>query len=232
MPTTPAILPFTFGDWTPPPALARLEGSGLAWRPQIADDGAARLISQFQEKPRFVAFLKALLAALQEEEDGHWQVLIGIWLPTAEGVQLDGLGVLLDLERAGWSDDTYRLYLGAQVLVLGSDGSAKSFVDILRAIGVTLSTTRIARSGRAETSVVLGELLADEIVGADVYAMLARAKSGGVRLLVEFPVVDVDDTFAANIDDTEGYDERRGAADDALTIGGHAADAMFTTEAA
>lgn len=234
MPTIPVELGFTLGDWMPPPALASIAGTSLAWRSSIAADGVARLISEFRGKPRIKALLWGLLAAVQDAEDAKWQVLTGIWLDTAEGVQLDGLGVLLDLERAGWSDDTYRAYLKAKILVLRSDASGPALIAILSAIGVTLELATLERSGMAAIRLTLDELLDEEIEPADVFAMLSHATAAGVRFTLEFPTVELTDAFTWADGDVDQADTRRGwpTDDSAFVDGGYWNGELATTEAA
>jgi hypothetical protein len=231
MPTPPITLPFEFGDWTPPPALAAIAGTPLAWESSVGDDGVELLISQFRDKPRIGAFLRGLLAAVQDLEDATWSVLIGIWLDTAEGVTLDELGVIVNLPRAGWGDDTYRLYLKAQVLVLRSDGSWPALVAILSAIGITLSVTSIDEPGMAEMRVTLGELLDGDVLPADVNALLVAAKPGGVRFRLEYPTAALTDAFTFASGDVDETDAARGFADDGETAGGFLDGDERTTEA-
>lgn len=233
MPTPPIILDTRFGDWTPSPGLMRIAGTSLAWRSSIAREGVSKLIPEFQGKPRIAAILGGLLAAVQDAEDAKWQVLTLIWLDTAEGVQLDALGLIVDLPRAAWSDDTYRAYLKAQILVLRSDGSWPALVAILRAIAVDVSLVHIERSGMAAGIVRLGAPLTGEITPLDVDAMLERAKSGGVRLTLEYPTAALADTFTWADGDVDQSDSRRGwPSDDSASDGGIWSGELASSEAA
>lgn len=233
MPSPPITLGFTFGDWTPPPALRRLAGTSLAWVGDVGDRSVTLLISEFR-KPTIEALLRSLVAEAQDFEDAVWQVLVGIWLDTAEGVQLAMLGALLDLPNAGWSDDTYRVYLKAQILVLRTEGSWPHLLKILEAIGVTVSLTTIDEPGMAAMRVSLGELLGAEVLPADVYRLLVAAKPSGVRFSLEFPTAEIADAFTWADGDVDQADTRRGwPTDDADFVdGGYWNGELVTTEAA
>jgi hypothetical protein len=225
-------LPFHFGDWTPPPALASIDGTSVSWIANHGDDGVALLLSQFKNKPRIEAFLRAVLAGVQDLDDGIFQVLIGIWIDGAEGVQLDGIGEILDLPRGGWTDSTYRTFLRAQILVYRSLGTWPDTAGILRVIGVTLALATFDEPGIAAARVILGELLLAPLLAADVFRVCAAAKPASVRFTLEFPTVDVAESFTWADADVVQPDALRGWSDDVLDIGGRWADELTTSEAA
>lgn len=222
--------PHRFGDWTPPEPLRELEGTPIAWVEDHGDDAVALLLSQFQGKPRIEALVRAYLAGVQDLHDAIYQVLIGIWIDGAEGVQLDGIGEILGLPRSGWTDTTYRVFLRAQVLVLRSHGTWPDMVGILRVIGVTLALTSVADSGIAAMRVALGELLDGDVLPADVYRLLLAAKPAGVRLTVEYPTVGAEDSFTWADADVDQADDRLGwPSDDAASDGGLWAGELVST---
>lgn len=189
-------LPYRFGDWTPPPGLAAIDGTSITWLANMGDDGIALLLSQFQNKPRIVAFLRSLLAGVQDLSDAIYQVLIGIWLDSAEGVQLDEIGVILDTPRRGWTDPAYRAILRAQIIVYRSLGGWPDFAAIMAALGVTLALTSIAEPGIAAARATLGELITTPISPADIFRMLVAAKPASVRFTVTYPTAPIASSFA------------------------------------
>lgn len=204
----PLDVPIDFGAYTPFEGLDALEGTELAWIASHADEGAALLIWQFRGKPRLEALLRALLRHVQVAENDTWAVLTERWLDNAEGVQLDGIGKIVDLARAGWEDETYRALLRAQILVLRSRGRWRDLLRIMDVVGVTLSLTRISEPGTAAIRIALGEPLLGPITGADVFQLLAGAtstssrnrnqrgaKAACVRLVLEWPMSSVDESF-------------------------------------
>jgi hypothetical protein len=232
MPTLPLTLTFTFSDdYSPPDALRALDGTELAWIESHCDDGQALLISEYQDKPRLKAMLCALLAGVQDLDDAAWQVLTERWLDTSVGVQLDVIGAIVDLKRKGWGDEVYRPLLGAQILVLISKGDWPGIVDIMTALGIDVSISSISEPGKAEMRIILGAPFeAGAITAADAFTMIKRAKPGGVRLVFEFPAVDIADTFAWSDTTSTVTDYARGWGADDSSTGGRWADDLATTE--
>lgn len=67
---------------------------------------------------------------VQELEDAIIQILDETTLPTAIGVQLDGLGEIVGLERQGLDDATYRARLRSQILANRSNGTINELIAI------------------------------------------------------------------------------------------------------
>lgn len=215
MPRFPIMLRTTFGDYYPPPALREIEGTPMRWTESIADRGESRLISFFRSKPRVVAFLRAVLgAAIQDAHDAAYQLLTERWLDTSIGAQLDRIGWLVNLPRAGWPDETYRQLLRAQVLVLRSNGRWGDLVSILLVLGATPTGIRFADSGPAGGRIVtVDDFDAGTIGGYAIASLLRRAKAAGVRLTFDHPGGAVTESFTL-----ADYDEPQ--RDLALGLGG------------
>jgi hypothetical protein len=230
--TLSAGLPWSFGAYVPPEGLRTIEGTRLAWVESHCAQGRALLLSQFQGKPRLEALLCALLAGIQDFHTAAWQVLTLRDIANATGVQLDYLGTRVGLRRRGWTNETYRAFLRAQVLVLRSQGRWPDLFTIMRALGVTLDLVEVAEPDMASIRVRLGDYLDEEITGRDVFDLLVRAKPGGVRLIVEYPASELDEAFMwADADETQA-DTVRGWADDSSTLGGYWMAAEASTESA
>jgi hypothetical protein len=99
-------------------------------------------------------------------------------LPSASGVQLDALGALLGLARAGRDDGTYRAWLQAQELVLRSRGRPDELLKILQltAPGAALEFTE----GPGFEVLFAAPVVSVSVLGQ----ILDRAKSAGIRLWV------------------------------------------------
>lgn len=212
-------LVWRFGDWSPPDALVRVEGTPLEWVP---DHGVASalLIDQFRTKTRIVLVLRSLLAGVTDLHDAIWQCLTERWLDTSIGVQLDAIGWILDLPRLGWSDETYRLLLKVQVLTLGADGTWPDTFAIVAAAGFDVSLCRKWEPRLAAKVLYLGEPFADDVTAELVFAFLARATPAGVRFTLEAPTVDDAFSMYWADADVEQADADRGWGDDAATTGG------------
>lgn len=95
-------------------------------------DGLDNLLSQYQDKPRFVALITAILTEVQRLEDVAYAVLIGRLLDTAVGVQLDRIGALVNWPRLGHVDSDYRRLIKVAVQILRHDCQAEDTAKIWR----------------------------------------------------------------------------------------------------
>lgn len=202
LPTSPLDLPVL------PDVLARVAHCA---------EGKKLLLSQFRGKPRIEGVLCALLDAVQDWEDVVLQVYMGRWIDVAEGIQLDQLGDLIDLARAGWPDETYRMLLRAQILVLRSDGEWPDIFGVLAAIGYTAVHGHDVAV--AAMHVLFDEPFNESIGAKDTFGLLERTRPGSLRLSMFFPV---DDAPGFELSDTTPEtDLERGFGDAvANTIGG------------
>lgn len=176
---------------------ATLEGPDAAptlrHRADVPAEGLALLLGQFHGKPRLEAVIRALLDGVQDAENALWQLYSERWVDTAVGRQLDELGGVLDLPRAGRLDETYRAFLRARVRVLRSDGTYRALVGILSVIGAELlEVARLEAGDAAASQIRLLDALPANVSGPDVFAMLDAARAGGVRLAFEYPAVGAD----------------------------------------
>jgi hypothetical protein len=90
-----------------------------------------RLLAQFKGKPNINALLTILIEQLQSFENVMIEVLRNRWIDTAVGVQLDGLGQNLGVERKGRNDEDYRNALYLQIGINTSNSTALSIIDIV-----------------------------------------------------------------------------------------------------
>jgi hypothetical protein len=178
----PAEFPLDFGEFTA--ATESLDGTSLAWIESHCENGRELLLEQFKNKPRLEAVLCALLGPVQELDDACWQLLTGRAIDNAVGLQLDGIGQIVNLARLGWTDDQYRRFLRAQPLVLRSTGTWASLFAILEALGLDISLVVVEDSAIAEARIQVNQAIFDGLL-ADVFVTLQRAKPAGVRLLFE-----------------------------------------------
>jgi hypothetical protein len=81
---------------------------------------------------------RAYADQLQELDEAAAALLTDATLDAAVGVQLDGLGQILGVERHGFSDDHYRSLLRGQIRINTSGGTVEQLNDIAR---LTSNTT-------------------------------------------------------------------------------------------
>src|SRR5690606_7213019 len=99
--------------------------------PPIPAAALSRLVTQFRDKPRIEALLKAIAAQVQQLEDVATDLLEKRWLDSAEGAQLDGLGRILGLDRGAWDDEQYRARLRVRIRILLADGTPENIIATL-----------------------------------------------------------------------------------------------------
>jgi len=103
----------------------------IQFRTTVVEDSLNLLVQQFKEKANIEKFLTCFLEEAQELEDVLKQLYTLRWLDTAVGVQLDGLGQILALEREGLGDEDYRDALKFQALLNQSKGEPELLITAL-----------------------------------------------------------------------------------------------------
>lgn len=166
-----------------PPVGSGLTDDGGAPLGKIEDVGAhmlERLLSKYRGKPRLEGSLRAVGAVLQPLEDALWALFTARGLDNAEGVQLDGLGEIVDEPRKGRIDDVYRRFIGVRILVNRSNGRIEELNTILTRMlgeGASFFVRQYAMSLVVHVNVDIAPLSSTEIL-----TYLRKAKAGGVRL--------------------------------------------------
>ena len=102
----------------------------------ILEQARAKMLQQFKAEsaPIMDKILKISADELQEAEDASYQLLLDRTLEVAGGVQLDSLGLLLDLRRNGRDDRAYRTALRLKVVINNSGGQASTLIALLKSL--------------------------------------------------------------------------------------------------
>lgn len=184
----------------------------LTYEPAHVAAGLNRLLEQFHEKPRIEAILGRLMEMIQVAEDVSWQLLRERYLDPidghgpAEGVLLDGLGLIVGEPRADREDDRYRAALRVRILVNRSDGKLEQLIDILSLLAegeVHISELPPAHLEASVTEVAFPN---------DAFRYLKQAKASGVGLTFVYTTDPLDETFqASGAYAEEEYDDHMGA---------------------
>lgn len=90
-----------------------------------------RLMQQYKGRPRIQALITALVQQIQDFEDAAFPVDEGRQLAHAEGVQLDGIGAIVGLQRNGLSDAAYLLFLYGKIAENTSDTTIQRILTIV-----------------------------------------------------------------------------------------------------
>lgn len=130
----------------------------------------------------FEKLVASYAAENQEINDAALALLSRVFLDGAEGVQLDGLGQIIGVDRGPFDDDQYRALLRAQILVNRSSGTIAELITIVAtALGqdeadTTLTLTEsfpldFVLTNTTITPVGLGSVIADLVYSAKAAAV-------------------------------------------------------------
>ena len=173
------------------------------------EEAIGYLLEQFKDQPNIAAFLTAFVEQLQIIEATAWDLYLGRSLDTAIGSQLDVLGRIVGRARTGEDDDTYRLYLRAQILINRSSGTAPEIIAI-----VELITNQLLGNNGIHTQdwppAKFG-VYVPYLNGADpavLLALIKLAKAAGVGTFLEYGTAVPPGEFNLIFDGTvdEGFD--------------------------
>jgi hypothetical protein len=136
----------------------------------------------------FEKLVRAYVDQAQELNDAATELLIEVSIDGSTGVQLDGLGQLIGLERQGLDDETYKAALKAWVQVNTSGGTIEQLNEVVR---LATSTTEadaafeLVEDFWAGFKINFLELLPTGI-GYMVAEAMYQAKAAGVYGIFEF----------------------------------------------
>lgn len=183
----------------------------VAWLRDYVERYSALLLMQWR-KPRRLAIFQAILAEVQALEDALYAVLTGVNLDTAVGAQLDLIGKILKTPRLGLDDESYRLRLRVEILVLSSNGHPDDLLAILLAALPTGFTFSYAETDYA-TSLPQVHGALSSATATLLVSFLKRAKSVGTRVMLEYSEADDEHTFTFADDIELEVDSGRGFSD-------------------
>lgn len=94
----------------------------------------ALLLEQFKGKANFKKLVDVLVAPLQECEDVAWQLYGFRNLSAAVGTQLDFIGDIFAVPRAGQLDTEYRSAIRLKIYEIGTSGTPDELMTVLKAV--------------------------------------------------------------------------------------------------
>lgn len=167
-------------------------------------DGLARLLTSWKDKPKMVAFVRIILERVQHIEDVYRDIYTLSWLETAEGLQLDNLGAIVDEARKGRADALYRPWIKASVLVNRANGLQSDLLRVLRLIIGDAPTVTYTRVPPATFKIEIAGVPSSGDVAQTVHGLLSEVKGAGIRMDLEY-TDDVPTAFTFWTDATEGH---------------------------
>lgn len=88
-----------------------------------------RLLEQYKNKPKIVAFLTGFVTQIQDLESGFNQLSTDRSIETAVGVQLDKLGDIIGIARIpGQLDEPYRLAIKEKIILNLNSGTPEQVI--------------------------------------------------------------------------------------------------------
>ena len=190
------------------------------------DEGVARFISQFQDKPRLSALLCAFLNQVQELEVAIFDLITERVIGFAIGAQLDILGDIVGQERLAFGDTDFRTLIRARIKVNRSDGQPEQLLEILRLVLLDTPAPEIKIAEFFPASVHLcvpTELTFDADI---INSLLQAAKATAVLLIFKFTLSPKAKTFTFAPGSIVVIDADKGFADETQTSGGTFAGAL------
>lgn len=156
----------------------------------------SRLSHQFRGKSRIEGLLTALAQQAQELDSAFQSLLVERQIDTAIGSQLDAIGSIVGQPRDGNSDDLYRRYVRARIMVNRSQGTTE---DLIRVTSLVIhdddALIRIMSQGIAALVVRVEEGSVAADVADVTIDMLREAVSAGVRIILESSTVPASQAF-------------------------------------
>lgn len=181
----------------------------------------ANLVEQFKDKTNLAAFVSAFADQIQDAENGSFEVIDETTLTAAVGVQLDGLGQIIGLERRGLGDDDYRIRLQVQILINSSSGTIEDILEIL----VLLESSAIELEELLPATIITTIFDIDEDP-ATIARTIASSRSAAVKSDLHYSISPEPELFRFASGDTTESSSTQGFANDSATTGGKYADAL------
>lgn len=171
------------------PEAEALDSGNVVPATDVRAQGLERLVPEYQETPRWQAWIASTLDSVQELELAAfdlWEAVLNLDL--AVGAQLDLIGRIVREDRDGRADDLYRRALSVRVLINRSQGRIRELIAIVRLFeamdAVVGSYVRITEHQPARMEIRI--ITTPVNTPAEVHKRLRQAKAGGVALQTIF----------------------------------------------
>lgn len=92
-------------------------------------DALGRVIQQYSKAANLQNIITAFVEQIQNLEDSLFTVYGRLDIDNSKGAQLDGIGVIVDIARQGFDDDTYRILLKGKIATNISDGTPEKIIS-------------------------------------------------------------------------------------------------------
>lgn len=158
------------------------EGDGETTHMEAA---VARLRQYLKGRPKIAAMLSGLAAQAQELEVAYKQLFNERSIDDGLGAQLDVLGEIIGRPREILTtDDLYRLWLRAWVLLNRSSGSPEELYAIFTLVASVGSTLELVEEFPAAFTLRIEGAAQTREIAAELCKLLGKAKAAGVRAIL------------------------------------------------
>lgn len=151
--------------------------------PNHVEKGLDLVLSQYRNRPIFLAWLASYLRQVQLLEDATYDVIVSRFLDRATNAQLELIGKIVGEPRLGRDDDLYRIFVAARIRINRSFGRYRDVLDVYNIIS---STPKILVE-MAPARLFLQLLDVPSIDPVLILGMLRDTKAGGVGLSMISP---------------------------------------------
>lgn len=152
-----------------------------------AADAGSLMLEQFRLKPKFRTWFDIHSAFATELESQALTIMDQRGLEAALGIQLDALGALLGIERHGYSDSDYRIFLRARCAVIASGSHVESIAAVLQIFADGFGLSGLYLRQEAQTVVLHCSVPSwGQILGALFAEQLAACAEAGTKLILLF----------------------------------------------
>ena len=166
---------------------------------------AVALLTDRYRQPKISALLAAWTAEVQALELAYWDLLTKRSPATAEGAVLDLLGKIVGQPREGRTDEQYRVWISARVLVNQSSGLSRQLIAL--AAKLCQVPIRIEDHYPAAFTIhAMGPVVGAD--GAEIAQLIVLAKAAGVQAF--FHWYDSTTSFRFSVSGDSVYDSPRG----------------------
>lgn len=142
----------------------------------------ARLIEQYKGKTTVEGVVDSLVEEIQVLEDLFGQLNTDRALETASGVQLDGIGDIVGIEReAGQSDADYRISIKTKIIENISQGEPERVINVYRIL-VNATIVMLSDNYSGGVGLMSDVELTDQAMINTLFARIKRIVPAGIRV--------------------------------------------------
>lgn len=182
------------------------------------EEALSNLMGQYKGKTNMEGVIKAWGRQFQELENAAFQVY-SLWLDTAVGTNLDNIGTIFNVDRAGRSDEAYRRAITTAIFVINGSGTPE---DILGAFKIFNPRAYEISEWYKATVIVraVDAIESEDPSPFEFFYLLNDVKPAGVRGLFHYALVDDSNIFKLAPGDEVVSDSNHGCSDVLGTTGG------------